>query len=78
MNVRDNGKGIDPQVLNQGGRAAHHGLPGMHERAKLVGGRLAIWSQPDSGTEIELIVPAAIAYAKGQVARQSMSAEHGT
>jgi len=78
MNVRDNGKGIDPQVLNQGGRAAHHGLPGMHERAKLLGAKLAIWSQPDSGTEIELIVPAAIAYVRGQAARQSISAEQGT
>ena len=73
MNVRDDGKGIDPQVLDQGGRAAHHGLPGMQERAQLVGGKLAIWSQPDSGTEIELIVSAAIAYAKGQVAREAQS-----
>ena len=74
MNVRDDGKGIDPQVLDQGGRAAHHGLPGMHERAKLVGGKLAIWSQPDSGTEIELMVPAAVAYADGQVTREATSA----
>jgi signal transduction histidine kinase len=54
MNVRDNGKGIDPQVLDQGGRAAHHGLPGMQERAHLAGAKLTIWSQPDSGTEIEV------------------------
>ena len=65
MNVRDNGKGIDPQFLKQGGLDGYHGLSGMHERAKLVGGKLAIWSQRDSGTEIELIVSAAIAYAKG-------------
>jgi signal transduction histidine kinase/ligand-binding sensor domain-containing protein len=78
MNVRDNGKGIDPQVLDQGGRVEHHGLPGMHERAKLVGAKLAIWSQPDSGTEIELVVSAAVAYAKASAGRQSLSPEQKT
>jgi signal transduction histidine kinase len=34
--VRDNGKGIDPAVLSAGGRAGHHGLPGLNERAELV------------------------------------------
>jgi len=36
----------------------------MHERAKLVGGTLSIWSERDSGTEAELTIPASIAYAK--------------
>jgi signal transduction histidine kinase/ligand-binding sensor domain-containing protein len=62
--VRDNGKGIDPRILDAGGREGHHGLPGMHERAVLVGGKLAIRSQADSGTEIELTIPGSIAYAK--------------
>ena len=75
MNIRDDGKGIDPRVLNQGRLDGHHGLPGMHERAKLAGAKLAIWSQPDSGTEIELIVSAAAAYAKAQVANQAKSAD---
>jgi signal transduction histidine kinase len=69
LRVRDNGKGIDPRVLDAGGSAGHHGLPGMQERAKLVGGKLAIWSELESGTEIELSVSAAIAYAKSPVAR---------
>ena len=64
MRVRDNGKGIDPQVLETGGRADHHGLPGMHERASLAGGSLAVWSKPEAGTEIELTISAAIAYRK--------------
>jgi signal transduction histidine kinase/ligand-binding sensor domain-containing protein len=64
LRVRDDGKGIDPQVLTAGGRGGHHGLPGMRERAELVGGKLAVWSQLDSGTEIELTVPSAIAYAR--------------
>ena len=46
MRVRDDGKGIDLQVLSAGGRAGHHGLPGLHERAELAGGRLSVWSQP--------------------------------
>ena len=37
--VRDNGKGIDPKVLAEGGREGHYGLAGVHERAKLVGGK---------------------------------------
>jgi signal transduction histidine kinase/ligand-binding sensor domain-containing protein len=64
MRVRDNGKGIDPQVIETGGRAGHHGLPGMHERASLAGGSLAVWSKPGAGTEIELTISAAIAYRK--------------
>ena len=70
--VRDDGKGIDPKVLGEGGRAGHFGLPGMHERAKLVGGKLAVWSELDSGTETELTIPASIAYAKSQAARRPM------
>src|ERR1044072_1060913 len=45
LRVRDGGKGIDSQVLGEGGRSGHHGLPGMHERARLVGGKLAVWSE---------------------------------
>jgi signal transduction histidine kinase len=64
MRIRDDGKGIDPKILGEGGRKGHHGLPGMHERAKLAGGKLAVWSKPDSGTEIELTIPGSLAYAK--------------
>jgi len=44
-------------------------LPGMRERAEIVGGRLEVWSRPDSGTQIELKIPGAIAY--GVSARRS-------
>jgi len=64
LRIRDDGRGIDPVVLEEGGRAGHHGLPGMHERARLGGGKLAVWSQPASGTEIELTIPGSLAYAK--------------
>ncbi|MGA9255732.1 MAG: two-component regulator propeller domain-containing protein, partial [Candidatus Sulfotelmatobacter sp.] len=35
--VRDDGKGIDPKVLKDRGRAGHWGLPGMYERAEGIG-----------------------------------------
>jgi signal transduction histidine kinase len=71
VRIRDNGKGIDPKILAEGGRAGHHGLPGMQERAKLVGGKLAVWSEPGSGTETELTIPASVAYSKPAAARRS-------
>ena len=64
LRVRDNGKGIDPKVLQEGSRAGHWGLPGMRERAKRIGARLDFWSQTGMGTEVELTVPASVAYAK--------------
>jgi signal transduction histidine kinase len=60
--VRDDGKGIDPKLLHEDGRAGHFGLGGMRERAKLMGGKLAVWSELDSGTEVELRIPASRAY----------------
>ena len=64
LRVRDDGKGIGPEVLRGDGREGHYGLHGMRERAKLVGGKLTIWSEVDGGTEIELIIPASRAYVK--------------
>jgi len=64
VRVEDNGKGIDPKVLDGGGREGHYGLPGMRERAKLAGGDLTVRSKLDSGTEIELTIPASLAFAK--------------
>jgi len=62
LRIRDDGRGIDPRVIAAGGRDGHFGLRGMHERATLAGGKLTLWSAPDSGTEVELIVPASAAY----------------
>ncbi len=64
LRIRDDGKGIDSSVLKEGARTGHFGLPGMHERAKRMGGQLKIWSEPGAGTEAELTVPARIAYEK--------------
>jgi len=64
IRVRDDGKGIRPELLRGEGREGHYGLTGMRERAKLVGGKLTIWTEVDNGTEIELIIPASKAYEK--------------
>ncbi len=61
LRVRDDGKGIDEEIIRQQ-PAEHFGLPGMRERAEIVGGRLDVWSKLDSGTQVELIVPSAAAY----------------
>jgi signal transduction histidine kinase len=66
MIVRDDGKGIDPQVLKDGGRAGHWGMPGVHERAREIGARLEFWSEAGAGTEVRLTLPAARAYKKSR------------
>ena len=64
LRVRDDGKGMDPQVLEKGGRAGHWGLPGVRERAQQMGAKLDIWGEAGTGTEVQLTVAAAIAYEK--------------
>ena len=70
LRIRDDGKGIDPAVLQEGARAAHWGLPGIRERAKRIGARLALWSESGAGTEVELTVPASVAYTASHVRRR--------
>jgi signal transduction histidine kinase len=62
LRVRDHGKGINPAVLASQGLEGHYGLRGMPERAALIGGKLAVWSEAGAGTEVELRLPAS-AYA---------------
>lgn len=63
MRVRDNGKGIHPEVAASG-RDGHYGLKGMQERAVRVGGNFTLSSSAYSGTEVELVVPGSIAFAE--------------
>jgi len=58
---RDNGRGIDPQVLEKG-RDGHWGLAGMRERATKIGGQLKILTSPTAGTEVQLSIPGRIAF----------------
>ncbi len=62
LRVRDDGRGIDITALEGAGRPGHWGMRGMRERAQKIGGELQVWSRPSAGTEIELRVPAALAY----------------
>jgi signal transduction histidine kinase len=62
IRIRDDGRGIDQKVIATG-REGHWGLQGMRERAQQIGAELDIWSQAGAGTEVELRIPASIAYA---------------
>jgi len=59
--VRDDGCGIDSQVLRSG-RDGHWGLSGMRERADRIGARLKVRSRLATGTEVELSVPGPVAF----------------
>jgi signal transduction histidine kinase/ligand-binding sensor domain-containing protein len=66
VQVRDDGKGFDERSVTQAALAGHFGLPGMRERAEVVGGRLEVWSKINSGTQIQLSIPGAIAYERSE------------
>jgi signal transduction histidine kinase/ligand-binding sensor domain-containing protein len=65
LRVRDDGVGIEPSVVQQG-KEGHWGLSGMRERAQKIGGKLSIWTNHGVGTEIELTVPARVAYSNAR------------
>jgi signal transduction histidine kinase len=62
LRIRDNGTGIDPKVLKEGGIGGHWGLRGIRERAQRLSARLDFWSEIGAGTEVQLTVPADVAY----------------
>jgi signal transduction histidine kinase/ligand-binding sensor domain-containing protein len=62
--VRDDGRGMDPQVVRSG-TPGHWGIAGMKERAERIGGSLTIRSRASAGTEIELRVPGRAAFSRG-------------
>jgi signal transduction histidine kinase len=70
VRIRDDGKGIARQVLQGGGSAGHWGLRGVRERAQQIGARLDFWSEAGAGTEVELTIPASIAYEKSKERRR--------
>jgi signal transduction histidine kinase len=63
LEVRDNGRGIDPAVSER--REAHFGLLGMCERATELRGKFSITRLSDRGTAIIVVVPAGTAYSDG-------------
>jgi signal transduction histidine kinase len=66
LRVRDDGKGIGSENLrNQ--RRSHSTLFSMQKRAAKIGGRLDVWSQVGRGTEVDLTIPAKVAYSRRPV-----------
>jgi len=64
MSCRDNGRGFDAVALFPNATNGHWGLRGMAERAERIGANFACTSNADQGTEIEVRVPARLAYAR--------------
>jgi signal transduction histidine kinase len=62
IRMRDDGQGIESSILRQGHRDGHFGLPGMRERAQRIGAHLDVWSRSGAGSEVELRIPADVAY----------------
>jgi len=54
LTVTDDGRGFDPADASAAG---HYGLLGMRERARLVGGSLAVESAPGQGTCVRFVAP---------------------
>jgi signal transduction histidine kinase len=59
--VRDDGHGIDSDVLKMG-RDGHCGFSSMRERAERIGAKLRLWSRDGGGTEVELLVRSGVAF----------------
>jgi signal transduction histidine kinase/ligand-binding sensor domain-containing protein len=70
LRIRDDGKGIDPRDLSVSERSGHWGLAGIRERAQRIGSSLKFWSEAGAGTEVEVRVPAAMAYEKPRDGRR--------
>ena len=61
VRLRDNGRGIDPAIVRSG-RPGHWGIHGMRERAERIGATLKLLSGVGAGTEIDVVVPAQVAF----------------
>jgi len=63
--VRDDGRGIPAEVLQEGRAEGHWGLQGMRERAARIRGLLTIGNREGGGAEVVLQVPRQAAYRDG-------------
>ena len=64
MTCRDNGHGFDTIAFNADHSHGHWGLRGMAERAENIGANFSCKSVPESGTEVQVIVPGCRAYTR--------------
>jgi two-component system sensor histidine kinase DegS len=56
VGIRDNGEGFRPGTAVSTTMSGF-GLVGMRERAEVIGARLAVTSEPGSGTDVQLVIP---------------------
>ena len=79
LRIRDDGSGFDPERLEHSERSGHWGVRGMRERAAAIQGKCEVWSEKGAGTEVELTVPAGVAYAKAgaRQARLDLNTQRG-
>jgi two-component system, NarL family, sensor kinase len=57
LEISDDGVGFDPSAMPEQTGPAGYGLPGMQQRAELLGGQLTADSKPGRGTIVRLRVP---------------------
>ena len=63
VEIRDDGVGLAPDVLEYGYKPDHFGLIGMRERAERIGGSFSIESSPGMGCAVAMTLPARLAFA---------------
>jgi len=66
LDIVDNGRGIDPDILSGSKPADHWGLAGMRERADNLGASLKITIRPGGGTLVSLVVSGSMAFRQKQ------------
>jgi two-component system nitrate/nitrite sensor histidine kinase NarX len=59
VEVRDDGRGFDPDAAPVSGRR-NFGLQFMRERADLIGARFEVRSRPDLGTVVRMAIPSEV------------------
>ena len=58
LTITDNGKGFElPERVEDLASAGKLGLAGMQERVQLIGGKLALQSEPGKGTTVAVEIP---------------------
>ena len=57
IDVKDNGKGFDPDTPHEASMQGGFGLTGMEQRAKSLGGNLVVRSEKGQGTLVEVRMP---------------------
>jgi len=75
LRVRDDGKGIDPKLLSEDGRAGHYGCTACANAPKLSAASWRCGGELDSGTEVELSIPASHASETSAARRRSWLTE---